>query len=83
MDGLPDYARGDRVISPTSLETYATCPHRYFVSKLLRVEPLEHPEEILKISAMEIGNLIHESMDQLIKECEQAGTLPRTANRGP
>lgn len=75
-EGLPNFAHSDRVISPTSLEAFASCPHRYFVQKLLRVEPLEHPEEILKISAMEIGNLIHESIDVLISECAEKGTLP-------
>ena len=76
VDGLPDHAHSDRAISPTSLESYATCPHQYFVKKLLRVEPLEQPEEIIKISAMEIGNLIHRAMDVLIRECQEAGTLP-------
>ena len=76
VEGLPDYAHSDRAISPTSLETFADCPHQYFVKKLLRVEPLEHPEEVITISAMEIGNLIHESMDLLISECKEAGTLP-------
>ncbi|MEP7088481.1 MAG: PD-(D/E)XK nuclease family protein, partial [Nocardioidaceae bacterium] len=76
VGALPDYAHDDRVISPTSLESYATCPHQYFVKKLLRVEPLQQPEEVIKISAMEIGNLIHTAMDVLIAECTAAGTLP-------
>ena len=76
VSGLPDFAHDDRVVSPTSLEAYAICPHRYFVQKLLHVEPLEQPEEVIQISAMEVGNLIHESMDALISECAEAGTLP-------
>jgi ATP-dependent helicase/DNAse subunit B len=43
---------------------------------MLRVEPIEQPEEIVTISAMEIGNLIHASMDELIGEAERDGTLP-------
>ena len=27
VDGLPDYAAGVRLISPTALESYADCPH--------------------------------------------------------
>ena len=37
---------GRSVASPTSLESYAACPHAYFVERLLRVEPLEDPEDL-------------------------------------
>ena len=74
VSDLPDYSRDERTIPPTSLEAYASCPHRYFVERLLRVKPLEQPEAIISISAMDIGNLIHESMDDFVKE--QAGSLP-------
>ena len=73
LDGLlqlPDFASEERLVSPTQLEAYATCPHAYFLNRLLRVEPLQQPEEIVSISAMEIGSLIHDSMDDLIQEFE-------------
>jgi ATP-dependent helicase/nuclease subunit B len=73
-DGLPDYARQDRTISPTALESYASCPHAFFVERLLRVEPVEQPEDILVISPLEIGNLVHESMDAFVSE--QGEDLP-------
>lgn len=66
--GLPDYATSGAAISATALEAYASCPHSYFVQRLLRIEPVEEPETLVQISAMEIGNLIHESMDQLVQE---------------
>ncbi|MGH3483479.1 MAG: PD-(D/E)XK nuclease family protein [Nocardioidaceae bacterium] len=72
--GLPDPADGVRRASPTALEAYAECPHGYFVQRLLRIEPIEHPEEVLKISALDIGSLIHETMDAFITE--QADALP-------
>jgi ATP-dependent helicase/DNAse subunit B len=43
---------------------------------MLRVEPTEAPEEQIEISAMDIGNLIHESFDELISECGDRGELP-------
>jgi RecB family exonuclease len=73
-DGLPDYAFDESLISPTALEAYATCPHGFFVQRLLGVKPLEQPEDILVISAMDIGTLIHECMDELV--CEFEGDLP-------
>jgi ATP-dependent helicase/nuclease subunit B len=68
VDGLPDFAQGDRLVSPTQLESYASCPHAYFVERLLGVKPLEQPEDVLAISPMDIGNLIHECMDDLVAE---------------
>jgi len=73
-DGLPDYADGQRMVSPTALEAYAVCPHAYFVERLLRVTPIEQPEEIITISPLDIGNLVHETMDTFVTEC--AGSLP-------
>nr|MBA2774609.1 PD-(D/E)XK nuclease family protein [Nocardioidaceae bacterium] len=67
-DGLPDFADGKRLVSPTALERYAGCPHAYFVERLLRVQPVEQPEEIIKISPLDIGNLMHETMDEFIND---------------
>lgn len=68
VGGLPDYAVDDRAISPTALESYAECPHGFFVERLLGVRPVEQPEDVVTISPMDIGNLIHESVDALVTE---------------
>ena len=68
QNGLPNYADGKTLVSPTALEDYATCPHAFFVRRLLRVEPIEQPEDVVQISPAEAGNLIHESYDKLVKE---------------
>jgi hypothetical protein len=72
--GLPDYVADMRAVSPTSLEAYATCPHAYFVEHMLRIKPVEQPEELVTISPLTIGNLMHESFDEFVTEF--AGTLP-------
>ncbi|TDD14786.1 PD-(D/E)XK nuclease family protein [Kribbella turkmenica] len=74
VSGLPEYAVEDRIASPTSLEAYATCPHAYFVERLLQVEPVEAPEDLLVISPMQVGNLIHNSLDAFVSRL--AGSLP-------
>ena len=74
--GLPSFADGTRKVSPTRLERYAICPHEYFVRRMLHVEPIQAPEEQIEISPMDIGNLIHESFDELISQCGGAGELP-------
>jgi RecB family exonuclease len=76
LDGLPDFAHGRQPVSPTALERYAICPHEYFVTRMLQVEPVEAPEEVVEISAMDTGNLIHTSFDELVRECSDRGELP-------
>lgn len=84
LAGLPDYAREERTISPTALESYASCPHAFFVERILKVEPLEQPEDLLVISPLEIGNLVHYSMDEFVSELGTelpAGGAPWTAEQ--
>ncbi|WP_277049796.1 PD-(D/E)XK nuclease family protein [Ruania albidiflava] len=76
LTGLPDYLVEELRVSPTALESYATCPHAFFAERLLRVSPVENPEDVVEISPADIGNLIHESIDELITTAKQAGTLP-------
>lgn len=75
VGGLPDYADGARLVSPTALEDFAKCPHGFFVRRLLGVEPLEQPEDVVAISAADIGNLVHYSVDAFISEF--ADSLPQ------
>jgi ATP-dependent helicase/DNAse subunit B len=43
---------------------------------MLRVEPVEDPEERVEISVMDVGNLIHQSFDALVREAGDTGHLP-------
>ncbi|GAA1941620.1 hypothetical protein GCM10009775_36750 [Microbacterium aoyamense] len=66
--GLPDYADGRALVSPTALEGYAGCAHAFFVERLLGARPLESPEEILSIRAWDLGSIVHEVIDRLTTE---------------
>jgi hypothetical protein len=61
---LPD--PGSVLLSATRLESYAVCPHAYFVERLLGVQPVEQPEQTIVISALDIGSLMHEAMDVFV-----------------
>jgi ATP-dependent helicase/nuclease subunit B len=74
---VPDPTAPGQVVSPTALETWAGCPHAYFVERLLRVEPVESPEELVEISPMEVGNLIHQVMDRFFTEQVRARAGPQ------
>jgi hypothetical protein len=51
---------------------WAVCPHAYFVSRVLGVDPIERPEDILQLTPIDRGSLIHEVLDRFL-----AGSLGR------
>lgn len=53
----------DGVVSPTALEAFATCPHAYFIGRILRIEPVEDPEALLEITPLERGTVVHEVLE--------------------
>ena len=71
VGGLPDYAHNPTPVAPTTLEGYATCPHAYLVKRLLRVNPVEQPEELITISPLDSGNLVHEAFDTFFRQLTQ------------
>ncbi len=67
---------GGSPVSPTALESWATCPYRYFLAHVLRLGSLDTPEEIFSISALDRGTLTHEILERFIAESVQDGNLP-------
>lgn len=65
------------LFSPTRLETWATCPYRYFLSHVLGIAAPEQPEEIATISPLDRGSLIHAVLERFVKASQGQGTLPR------
>ena len=63
-------------VSPTSLETWAGCPFRYFLSTVLRLSKLEAPEETAVISPLERGSLMHSILERFISETQASGAAP-------
>ena len=74
---IPGPADPGTVVSATALESWAACPHAYFMRYLLGVDPVEDPERELRVSALERGDLIHAVLDRFLKECALAGEPPR------
>jgi hypothetical protein len=64
-------------ISPTQLETWARCPHAYFVQYVLGVRPVERPEEILQLTPIDRGTMIHDILDRFVREGGTAGDRAR------
>src|SRR5947208_1921314 len=72
---LPDE---DDALSPTSLESWATCPFRYLLQRVLRVREVERPEATDRIGPLERGSLVHNVLAEFLD-----GVEPRTAPDQP
>lgn len=58
------------VISPTRLERWAGCPFRFFLGDVLSLAALETPEELITISAMDKGKIIHKILERFVQEAD-------------
>ncbi len=81
LAGLPIEAFGDRAVSPTRLETWVSCPHAWFMEYVLRVKPVEQPDEQLRITPRDRGNLVHRALDRFHKRV-LAGDFPQPGANG-
>jgi ATP-dependent helicase/nuclease subunit B len=57
-------------ISPSGVETWASCPFRYFLGRVLEVEPTDRPEddESWAISAIDRGSLVHAILEEFFRK---------------
>ncbi|MEO9174064.1 MAG: PD-(D/E)XK nuclease family protein, partial [Gaiellales bacterium] len=67
-------------LSPSTLETYATCPYRFFLERLLRVKPLDEPETIIELEPLTRGKTIHDVLETFLSEHSPDDL--RTVDRG-
>ncbi|MCB0994877.1 MAG: PD-(D/E)XK nuclease family protein [Acidimicrobiales bacterium] len=67
-----------QVVSATRLETWADCPHRFFVRYLLGVEPIERPEDRFELHPLDRGSLVHDVLDAFVAEAieRHGGRVP-------
>ena len=76
--GVPAFTRP---VSPTQLQSWAACPHAYFVQYLLGVRPVEEPGDELGITPLDRGNAMHEVLDAFNREVI-SGALPQPDSSG-
>jgi superfamily I DNA/RNA helicase/RecB family exonuclease len=69
---------GDRVISPTALETYIACPFRFLLEDVLHLEPLEGPGE--DIEGSDRGLVFHRALAWLHRHLKEHGIHGPTAD---
>ncbi|HEY3082746.1 MAG TPA: PD-(D/E)XK nuclease family protein, partial [Chloroflexota bacterium] len=64
---------GTRPISPTPIERWASCPFRYFLGRVLDVEPTKPPEESWTINPLDRGSLVHDVLEAFFRTLGQEG----------
>ena len=65
---LQGHPRLTAPMSPSALETFADCPMRFFLSRVLGLGDLEEPEQIAQITPLERGFLMHTVLERVMKE---------------
>lgn len=66
----------DAPASATHLEAYARCPFRYLLEREMGVGPREEPEEALRLTPRDRGELIHEILKRFYGDLLEDGLLP-------
>ncbi|MEX2236967.1 MAG: PD-(D/E)XK nuclease family protein [Dehalococcoidia bacterium] len=66
----------DRLFSASALQNYATCPQRFLMKHILRVEALDEPEMVTELSPLERGSIIHNILEHFYREAGASGQLP-------
>ena len=56
----------DRPVSPSALETWAACPYRYFLNRVLGISLPPVADEEGEISALDRGVLVHRILEEFV-----------------
>jgi hypothetical protein len=70
------FAGSSGVVFPTSLECYADCPLKYFMSHILKIELIEAPEDVLSMAPVDRGGLAHLILERLYGRIFKGGAGP-------
>jgi RecB family exonuclease len=69
-------ARVDQRLSATSLQTYAACPLRFWLNRVLEVRELDDPGEDDTIDAGTKGSLVHDVLERFFRDSLPVGKAP-------
>jgi len=63
-------------ISASRLAVFARCGFQYLLECVLRLEPVEEPEERRRLDPLERGSIFHEVAEDFLRERRDRGELP-------
>jgi len=58
---------------PITIETWATCPFRFFLGRVLRIDATDRPEDGWTVDPLERGSLIHRILERFFQNLRAAG----------
>ncbi|MGI9064871.1 MAG: PD-(D/E)XK nuclease family protein [Pyrinomonadaceae bacterium] len=65
-----------RSFSATALQNFASCPYRFFLSAILRLQLRQEPAAIEVIDPLTRGSLFHETQFEVLTKLKADGLLP-------
>jgi hypothetical protein len=65
-----------RAYSPSALEKYGSCPYRFFLAAILRLEPQERKAALERLDPLTRGSLFHRVQTEALRALAAAGLLP-------
>ncbi|GAB4432153.1 MAG: hypothetical protein OHK0011_15000 [Turneriella sp.] len=60
--------RGHNFSATGDIEKYMSCPYRWFLSRLLRLRPLEEPTAAESMDALQKGTLVHDILQRYLTQ---------------
>ncbi len=72
--GLSDGVSG--IYSPTSFETLAACPFKYFLGNVLHVKETAEPGDAHRLEARDRGAIVHDSLERFFVDAAAEMRLP-------
>jgi hypothetical protein len=75
---LPDTLREKlRSLSPTQLEDFGECPHKFLLKHLLGATDIDHPERELQINPRDKGTIDHSILERFYRDGADLESLER------
>lgn len=71
----------NRSYSATDLETFASCPYRFFLHSIQRLRPKEETLALERMDPLTRGSLFHEVQSRLFRRLRKEDLLPMNAGR--
>ena len=72
---------GARPYSVSALQKFSTCPYQFVLSAIYRFAPNDAPEPLQRLDPLTRGSLFHEVQARVLRELQDAGSLPLTRRR--
>lgn len=68
VENSPVSYSGDRIFSPSSIETFINCPRKFYLTKILGMPDISEDDPNTVVAANDFGTLVHEMMESLAED---------------